>query len=144
MAQNEAPTRPRQGLQLVEAGTGRITQEGLLLLEPLWRQVVAGFVIVPVQITQTDVNELQMAPLLHQEGAEAYGTGMAFWGMAVAGCTGAVTARVQSRAKALPAKKVYVADGATQAGAGDIAANRCYLFMYHGDLDGGGGGFVLK
>jgi hypothetical protein len=144
MAQNEAPTRPRQGLQLVEPSTGRVTQEGLLLLEPLWRQVVAGFVVVPVLIVQTDVNGLQMAPLLHQEGAEAYGSGMAFWGKAVASSTGAVTARMQSRAKSLPDKKVYKSNGAIQAGAGDIVLNSCYLFIYHEDLDGGDGGFVLK
>jgi hypothetical protein len=124
--------------------TGRLSQDGLLMLESLWRQVVAGFVVVPVKIAQTDPNVVVMSPLLHQEGAESYGTGMAFWGMAVATSTGAVVARSQSRSKTLPDRKVYKTNGTALAVAGDIVLNACYLFIYHADLDAGNGGFVLK
>lgn len=144
MATNKAPTRPRNQDQFVEPRGGRLSDYGLQMLESMWRQFGAGHVTVPVQITQANVNVLVMAPMLHEEGAESYGTGMVFFGKTVAASTGLVTAYLTKPSRALPAVKVYKTNGTAQASTGDIALNAYYLFVYHGDLDGGVGGLVLK
>lgn len=143
MAQNKAPVRFRDGQQLVDLRTGGLTHNGVLLLDALWQQVAAGHVTVPVKITQVSVNVLVMKPLLHEVGADGYGTGMTFFGRAAAASTGAVTAQLQGT-RLLPSRKVFKTNGTVQAVAGDIVLNASYLFIYHADLDGGAGGFVLK
>lgn len=141
MASPKAPEPPRGSDAFVD-NSGKLTQYGLLLLNGIWRQVVAGHVIVPCDIT--GVNVLTLTPSLHSEGAQSYGNGMAFFGKAVAASTGAVTGRVMSATKTLETIKVYKTNGTVQAGAADIALNGYYLFVYHADLNSGAGGLVLK
>lgn len=143
MATGRSPTRPRNQEPIVDPH-GRLTRYGVQLLESMWRQVAAGYVIVPVVVTQADVNVLTLQPLLHEEGGETLAQGMAFWGTAAQNSTGAVTAILAKPSRALPAVKVYKSNGLAQAGAGDVVQNGRYLFVYDEDLDGGAGGLVLK
>jgi hypothetical protein len=144
MAVDRAPVRPNRSLsQFIDPRTGNLSDTGLQLLESMWRQIAAGQVVVPVEITQDSANILVMTPELHEEGAASYGNGMSWFGKAVVASTGSVTAYVTTPSgRALPAVKVYKSNGAAQAGAGDIALNGLYLFVYHADLDGGAGGLV--
>lgn len=144
MASRKPPNRPRIFDAFVDRD-GRLSNSGLVMLETIWRQIVAGFTIVPVVISQASVNVLYLTPELNEEGGSELANGMAYWGKAVAASTGAVTAKVKKNATQDNAEvKVYKNAGAAQAGAGDIALNGYYLFIYHDNLDGGAGGFVLK
>lgn len=136
------PMRPNSRDAIVDPRTGRLTQHGLLLMESQWRQIVAGYSITPVVITQASVNVLTMKPFLHEEGAADFQNGMAFWGKAVSTTTGVVTAIVTRPTQALPTVKVYKTNGSAQATLNDILANSYYLFLYHADLNGGAGGLV--
>lgn len=138
MALGQAPSSPQLFGALV-GRDGRLTQEGLLMLEGIWRQVVAGFVIVPCQCVSTG-NALELTPIMHREGEATYANHMPFSAVADATTAGSVTASVG----ALPVVKVYKDGGSTQAGAGDIVSGRLYLFIYNSALDGGNGGLVLK
>ena len=141
MAQPVAPTSPRGSLPFVHRD-GTLTPQGLLFLEQMWRQVAAGFVIVPVVVAGT--NELTLTPTLAAQGAASYGTGMAWFGTAAETSTGAVTATVTDGRNALATVKVYAGNGTAQANAGDLMQDASYLFIYRADLDGGAGGLVLK
>jgi hypothetical protein len=140
MAQNEAPNAPQRAFQFVDPQTGFLTQHGLVHLDQIWRQISAGFAIVPCVITQASPNVLIMTPRLHEEGARTYGDYMCFAGVAAATSTGSVTATLGE----LASVKVYKDGGATQAGTGDIVSARLYLFLYNSVLDAGNGGLVLK
>lgn len=142
MAQQEAPVRPKGDSAFVDAESGRLTSFGLLVMEQMWRQLAAGFVVVPCIVEGT--NDLILTPKLTEEGARSYGDYMVFAGVAVADSTGAMTARVKSRATELAVVNLYKDGGATQAGAGDVLLNRLFLFVYNSALNGGAGGLVLK
>ena len=144
MAQREAPAPPRRENAFAEPRNGAMTRETFMMLHGIWRQIVAGHVIVPCTLV-TVSNLITLKPKMHEEGAAAYGDFMTFAGMADASTTAAVTANVATASgKALATVKVYKDGGATQAGNGDILANRLYLFIYNSSLDGGAGGLVLK
>lgn len=144
MAQPRAPTAPRNELRFVDRN-GILTPEGFSILNQMWRQIVAGHVIIPVDITFSS-NLYTLVPKLHEEGAQNYGDHMAFFGKAPAASTGSVTAKVQSASglKVLPTLKVYKTNGTAQAGNTDIPINTYWLWIYVAALDGGNGGFVLK
>lgn len=136
------PSAPRTTAPLVHKD-GRLTNEGQFMLEGLWRHVVAGFVIVPC--TASGKNVITLTATLHREGARTYEDGMTFQFVAAETSDGAVTAKVQdAEGKALDTIKVFVTDGAAQAGAGDVTADRLYLAIYNSALDSGAGGLVLK
>ena len=138
MAQTEAPTPLDRDMQVINPETGSLTPEAAAMFNEIWRQVVAGFVVVPCVINGS--NNLVLTPKLHKEGGSAYADHMIFAAVATANSTAAVVGRVAK----LSSIKVYKDGGATQAGRGDIIANRLYLFCYVAALDGGAGGFVLK
>lgn len=147
MPQIEAPAPPRGNDQFVDRN-GLLTERGRGVLDGLWRQLVAGHVNIPVAITNSG-NVFTLVPKMHEEGAQAYGNYMVFVGVASAGSTGAVTAKLQTRSganggKVLSTIKVYKDGGSTQAGNLDIVSGRLYLWIYRSDLDSGVGGFVLK
>lgn len=142
MAQTFAPTSPRRDQPWVDPRTGRLTDHGSLVMEQLHRQLVAGFVTVPVTITGKNV--LTLTPTLNAEGARSYGNYMAWAGVAAQTSDGAVTALVTDGRNPLTTIKVYKTAGAAQAGAGDLVANSFYVFFYNSALDTGAGGFVLK
>lgn len=136
MALDRAPNALR-ATQRITDRDGNPTRDAHTVIEEMWRQVVAGFVIVPCVATGT--NALALTPRLHKEGGANYGTGMAWSFVAVNTSTGAVTAAVGAQL----AKKVYKDAGATQAGSGDLVDDSLYLLVYNAALDGGLGGFVL-
>ena len=138
MASKKPPSSPQLFGSLVDR-EGRLTTEGLLFMEGIWRQIVAGYVIVPCNVASAS-NVLTLTPTLNKEGAATYGDHMTFSGVADATSTGSVTARVGE----LPTLKVYKDGGSTQAGSGDIVSGRLYLFIYNSALDSGNGGLVLK
>lgn len=138
MATAKAPSSPQMFGSLV-GRDGRLTQEGLLMLEGIWRQIVAGYVIVPCEATTTS-NAIALVPLLHKEGGATYADHMTFSAVADATTSGSVTATVGD----LPSVKVYKDGGSTQAAAGDIVSGRLYLFIFNSALNGGAGGLVLK
>lgn len=136
MAQEQAPNSPRLPVKFTTVG-GSLSAEGLEVLEQMWRQIVAGFVVVPCEASGT--NALALTPVMHEEGARTVADHMAFAFVAAATSTAAVTAAVGD----LPALKVYKDGGETQAGQDDIVADRLYLAIYNAALDSGNGGLVL-
>lgn len=144
MPQKDAPTSPRADERVIDSN-GRFTKNAYSTLQQIWRQVAAGHVVIPVEITNVG-NKYTLVPKLHQEGAESYGDHMVFCGPASAASTGSVTAEVKSAShhKTLPTIKVYKNNGLAQAGSGDVADGAFYLWIYVEALDGGAGGFVLK
>lgn len=138
MATSKAPNSP-QLFGAIVGRDGRLTQEGVILLEGIWRQVVAGFVIVPCQSVMA-TNIYTLTPTLHREGGATYADHMTFAAVADATSTGDASAAVDS----LPTLKVYKDGGSTRASTGDIVSGRLYLFIYNSALDSGNGGLVLK
>lgn len=138
MAQDFAPEAPRNNVPFVDPQSGLLTPAALDMLQQLWRQVVAGFVIVPCRATGK--NTITLSPLLHQEGKSSYGNHMAFSFAAAQTSDGNVTLGVGS----LGALKAYKTNGAAQATTGDVVAGSLYVAMYLSSLDSGAGGFVLK
>ena len=141
MALNRSPGVIRATEQLIDE-SGKPTRDAFLSITEIWRQIVAGFVIVPCAASGT--NDITLTPILHKEGAATYGDYMTFAAAAAQNSTGAVTAHLESVDRALPTLKVYVNGGAAQANAGDIVVGSLYLFIYNSALDGGAGGFVIK
>lgn len=143
MSQDLSPNRPQDKYQFVSLDTGRLTQYGLQTLEQMWNQLGATFGICPCEAVTT-LNVIALTPRLNAEGGRTYGDHMAFSFVADATTNGAVTAFVKGRgdSEALATIKVYKDNGASQAGAADITANRLYQFWYVSGLDSGNGGFV--
>ena len=140
MAQNKAPAAFDNFGAFVDAQRFSLTDQALNRLNDLWRQVVAGFVVVPCVVTQTTPNTLQLIPLLNSEGGNSYGNGMGFWGKAIVTTTGAATGFVGKQ----PTVNLYKSPGLVQIGAGDIVAGGLYFFMYESSLNSNAGGFVVK
>lgn len=143
MALPQAPSSPRQEFEFVSRDTFGLTQYGLTFLEDLWRQIAAGFVIVPCGASMAS-NVITLTPLLHDEGARSYATGMTFQFKAPATSSGTVTALLSGSDRDLTTVKVYASPGTTQANSGDIVSGGIYLLIYDETLDSGNGGFVLK
>lgn len=57
---------------------------------------------------------------------------------------GSVTATVVPNTGSLNTIKVYINDGATQAGSGDIVDGSLYMLIFLDSLDSAAGGFVVK
>lgn len=142
MAKNSAPNRPRANLPFVDR-EGRFTKDGLSTIDQMWRQIAAGFVMVPC--TATGTNLIVLTPILSVEGGLSYGNYMTWVAVAAATSTGAVTAKVMTTQYGdLATIKVFTGNGATQANSGDIVAGSLYLWIYNSALDSGAGAFVLK
>lgn len=111
--------------------------------------------VIPVSITGTNDLTLTLNPSGPQIGllggnTTGYYDYDVFSGVAAATSTGAVTAHVVTASRpnaggrALGTLKVYINNGGTQAGAGDLTIGRHYTFTFVDSLDGGSGGFVLR
>lgn len=144
MSQSVSPNRPQDKFQFVSLDTGKLTNYGLQTLEQIWNQVGATFGICPCDAVTT-TNVIALTPRLNAEGGRDYGDHMEFAFVADATTSGSVTAYVNGidATKPLATIKVYIDNGATQAGLNDITANRFYKFCYVSALDSGNGGFVL-
>ena len=138
MADDKAPNPPLPELGFVDPKAGgRMTPLGYQMMNQLWRQIAAGFPVVPCVATGTDA--ITINPRLHREGARTLADHMTFSFEAVATSTGAVTIQLGS----LTALKAYIDNGATQANAGDLVDGSLYLVSYLSTLDSGAGGFVI-
>jgi hypothetical protein len=137
MAQPRAPDGPQRGFPFVD-NNSLLTGHGIEVIEQLWRQVVAGYVTVPCEATQTP-NLITLTPLLHKEGGFSYGNGMKWSFLATATLTGVATFKVAT----LTTVKGYMNTGPTQATTGDIVNGRYYEAVYWSSLDGGNGGVIF-
>lgn len=143
MPQTQAPNILRNGIQIVDPSTGKPTREFASYCDQIWRQIAPGTPIIPCVVDLT-TNLITLTPKMHQEGGQSYLDHITFAGVASAGSTGAVTARVKSPTGYLKTVKVYKTNGAAQAGNTDIVAGSFYFFSFVQALDAGAGGLVLK
>lgn len=143
MPQAEAPDVLRSEWQFVDPKTGRLTASGALFLDQLWRQISAGFPIIPC--IATGANDITLVPRMQKEGARTYADHIVFGFVAAADSTDAVTAHVEDAggAEPLATVKVYISGGSAQANTGDVLQTRFYLAAFVQALDGGAGGLVL-
>lgn len=137
MALDHAPNPPREGVQLVNQA-GSLTKEGLDFLTQMWRQIAAGYGIVPCEALGT--NAITLTPILHQEGAKTLADHMCFSFEAAATSSGLVTIRLGT----LGFLKAYKTLGSAQATTGDVVDGLLYHASYLSTLDTGVGGWVLK
>lgn len=143
MAQVQAPDVFRQGNQIVDPRTGMPTSAFADYLNQLWNQLAAGLPPVPC-LVEISANLITLTPKLHENGGQAYLDNLIFMDRANGGSTAAVTARVKSPTGYLATVNVYLANGVTQAGNLDVAANAFYFFCFVQALNGGAGGLILK
>lgn len=133
--------KPSGALRFVDEN-GLLTEHGLQLLTQ-WREFMVGMNrIIPCNASGTNV--ITLAPLASAPLIEKYVAYEAFSFTAANTSTGDVTATVEPRTGTLATLKVYIDDGASQAGSGDVVQNSVYLLLYADHLDGGAGGLVLK
>ena len=143
MPQNVAPGQPKEAFKWINLDTGRPTPYALQMIEQIWNQIAAGPGIVSCNAVTTG-NVIALTPRLHREGARTYGQHFIWAFTADATTTAAVTAFVTDGTDALATIKVYITDGATQAGNNDFIIGRTYLLIYDAALDAAAGGFVKK
>lgn len=141
MPQTSAPSQPKEQFKFINLDTGRLTDYGVKTLEAIWNQIAAGPGIISCNAVTTG-NVIALTPRMHREGARAYGQHFVWAFTADATTSAAVTAFVTDGTDALATIKVYITNGASQAGLNDITATRSYLFLYNSAFDGGAGGFV--
>lgn len=126
----------------VDVTTGILTEHGNQTLSALRDFVVGMNRVTPCGCTGTNVLVLQpndAFPLI-----EKYVDYEIYTFTAEHDSTGAVTATVVPKQGSLATLKVYIQNGATQAGAGDVVANCVYLAIYADHLNAGAGGLVIK
>ena len=141
--QSVAPSQPKEDFKFINLDTGRLSPYGVQTLEQIWNQIAAGPGICSCNATTTG-NVISLRPRLHREGARTYGQHFVWAFTADATTTAAVTAFVTDGTNALATLKVYITDGATQAGNNDIVLGRTYLLIFDAALDSNNGGMVLK
>ena len=105
--------------------------------------------IIPCSCSTTD-NVLTLTPNGHgsEDGEgpliEGYRFGDMYLFVADASTTNSVTATVVPKSGTLATLKVYITNGATQAGNGDITSGRVYMGVYAYNLDSDAGGIVIR
>jgi hypothetical protein len=137
MARDNAPVGPNENIPPVDPKSGRWTKAGLESHRQVWRQVVAGFVLVPC--SASGKNTVTLTPRLHKEGAVSLGNGMSFIYEAEQTSDGNMSITLGT----LGTFNLYKANGATRAAAGDHTATRIYRAVYWGSLNASAGGFVI-
>jgi hypothetical protein len=133
---------PVHSVQFVDPETGMLSHHGLTLLSQ-WREFMVSMNrVIPCSATGT--NSITLTPNDSAPLLEKYIDHEIFPFVAANTSTGSVTALVVARSGNLAELKVYITNGATQAGSGDVTAARLYLAVYNSALDSSAGGFVLK
>jgi hypothetical protein len=126
----------------VDPRTGNLTQFGVMILER-FRLFVSGMSrVIPCDATGTDV--ILLTPAESAPRIQRYNSYDIFVARAEADSTAAVTASVVPDQGELPTRPVYMADGTTQAAAGDVQADSLYFFVFADYVNNGDGGFILK
>lgn len=131
-----------RNVPVVDPETGLLTDAGALLLQSLRNHIVGGNRIIPC--TATGKNVITLTPNDSSPLLEKYVDHDIFAAIAAQTSDGSVTGTVVPATGSLATIKVYVSDGASQAGAGDIVAGSFYLFAFVDTLDSGSGGLVVK
>lgn len=139
MAQGKAPNRVQRNVGFVDPRSGLLTEAAFHHLDQMWRQVAAGYVVVPC--TATGKNAVTIVPTLHKEGAATLANYMPFAFVAEQTSDGSMTMRMTADGSFF---KAYKDSGATQAGSGDAVAGSLYVAYWNSALDAGAGGWVLK
>ena len=140
--------RPNANIPAVDSKSGHWTIDELQRQTKLRNYVVGGGRIIPCSCAGTNV--LTLTPNGHgtEDGEspllEKYVFGDAYLFWAENNSTGAVTGTVVPKSGTLATLKVYRANGATQAGSGDVVANSVYLAFYAPHLDSNAGGLVIR
>ena len=140
---------PNISFPAVDPETGLYTPQELRRQNKLRNYVVGMGRIIPC-LCASSSNLLTLTP--NGSGAEdgesplieGYRFGDMFLFVADANSTGAVTATVVPKSGTLATIKVYINGGASQAGAGDVSADRVYLGVFAYNVDGGNGGLVIR
>lgn len=130
-----------RSVKFVDAG-GMLTQEGKGAQDAVYNFVNGCCRIIPCNVTGTNALTLTMlsnAPLVKQ-----YSDFDTFRFVAANTSTGSMTATVVTPQGTLTALGIYKANGALQAGAGDVVQNLQYDLTFCDALNVGAGGFVLR
>lgn len=98
---------------------------------------LGAMTIIPC--TASGTNAISLTPLANTTAPAAYANYQMFGFVAANTSTGALTAAFL----ALGARNVYLANGTTQAGSGDIVAGVFYIVAFNSVLNGGAGGFEI-
>jgi hypothetical protein len=137
------PTVAPQSLIPFVDTNGILTQVGKQFLQQLYNQTAGANRVIPTVCSNTgNVFSLQ----IQNSGPTYtnYATHDTFAAVASATSTGTVTAQVVTPSGGLATVPVYKANGATQAGSGDITAGLHYQFTYVDSLNSGNGGLVIR
>jgi hypothetical protein len=129
--------------RLVDPKTGVPDLQGLRRFEPLRAYVTGMGRIIPCSCV-SDSNVLTLSPNDEAPLIEGYRFGDIYLFVADASATGNVTATLVPKTGSLSVLKVYINGGASQAGNGDITADRVYMGVYHYGLDANAGGIVIR
>ena len=140
-AQIHALVAPTQKTRFVD-DSGVLVQIGLQQLQQINRWLTGTNRIVPCSSSGT--NTVTLTPIPAGPLVTGYFDYDVFSAVAANTSTGAVTALVALPTGNLSTLKVYVSNGGSQAGAGDLTQGRHYTFTYVDSLDSSAGGFVLR
>lgn len=137
---------PAFGSKVPLAGEDGLPSAEALATLDKWRGYGLGAGrIIPCHATGK--NTITLVPTDASPVLEGYRFGDAFLFWQETTSDGAVTALVQPKSTStytLATIKVYITDGAAQAGAGDVVANSVYVAYFAPHLDSNAGGLVLK
>ena len=140
--------RPNANIPAVDPKSGHWTIDELQRQTKLRNYVVGMGRIIPCFATGTNVITLTPNGSGTEDGEgpllEGYKFGDAYLFYAENTSTGSVTATVVPKSGSLATLKVYRANGATQAGSGDVVQNSVYIAFYAPHLDSNAGGLVIR
>lgn len=134
---------------VVDKATGLYSPQELDRQERARAYVTGMGRIIPCSCSTTS-NVLTLTPNGHgtEDGEapliEGYRFGDIYLFVADASTTASVTATVVPKTGTLATLKVYITNGAAQAGNGDITSGRVYMGVYAYNLDSNAGGIVIR
>jgi len=138
-AQQQPVVVPNAGIPFVDKN-GMLSSTGRLFAQTL-RNFVANM-NRSIPCNATGKNLISLTLLQIQPEVNQYTSYDDYTFVAAETSDGSVTALVVTQAGSLSALNVYLASG-SQAGSGDIVANKFYRFTYVDTLNGGNGGFLV-
>jgi hypothetical protein len=142
-AQPTPTVAPQAKIPFVDTQTGLPATTSVQFMQQLYGLVNAMNRIVPCNCTNSG-NVYTLTVLSASPVYKGYSSYDQFPFVASASSTGSVTALVMTNSGALATLNVYKANGATQAGNGDITINLQYFLTYVDTLNSNAGGFVLR
>jgi len=141
-AQMHPIVAPSVGLQFVDE-RGFLTNNGRIALQQMHDFIVNMNRVIPCNASTT-TNVITLTLLPTQPQVNQYASYDTYGFVADANSSGSVTALVITENGTLATLNVYKANGATQAGAGDVVKDSQYFLTYVDSLNAAAGGFVLR